>query len=304
MVEIVMSDSKNSPPILCFGEMLWDSLPRGIFPGGAPLNVAYHLNHLGHRALPISAVGDDFLGSEFRRRLEMWGISDELVATIQGKPTGAVLVSVDSRGVPDYRFIEDAAWDHIKYEDRLMRYVESADAFIFGTLALRSASNHALLLELLTYSAGALKVFDVNFREPYVNIKLTRELASEADIIKLNEDELAKLAGVPDAELDHELHARELAAELECPKVCVTAGAKGAGLLVEEKWHWEASRQVEVRDTVGSGDSFLAMLLHSLLTNETPQAALAKACRMAEYLAGSDGAMPEYTIGPDGMPLP
>ena len=52
-----MSEKKT---ILCFGEVLWDSLPRGIFPGGAPVNVAYHLTQFGHHAVPVTAVGRDF----------------------------------------------------------------------------------------------------------------------------------------------------------------------------------------------------------------------------------------------------
>ncbi len=32
--------------MICFGEILWDCLPTGRFPGGASLNVAYHLRQL------------------------------------------------------------------------------------------------------------------------------------------------------------------------------------------------------------------------------------------------------------------
>ena len=37
----------NSNPVVCFGEMLWDVLPAGAKPGGAPMNVAYHLQKFG-----------------------------------------------------------------------------------------------------------------------------------------------------------------------------------------------------------------------------------------------------------------
>ena len=53
-----MADSAV-PPVLCFGEILWDCLPRGLFPGGAPINVAYHLQKLGLTAYPVTAVGSD-----------------------------------------------------------------------------------------------------------------------------------------------------------------------------------------------------------------------------------------------------
>lgn len=37
---------RRRPTVVCFGETLWDILPRGMFLGGAPLNVAYHLSRL------------------------------------------------------------------------------------------------------------------------------------------------------------------------------------------------------------------------------------------------------------------
>lgn len=50
--------------VVCFGEVLWDVLPHGRFLGGAPLNVAYHLAHLGYTPRLVSAFGNDPLGDE------------------------------------------------------------------------------------------------------------------------------------------------------------------------------------------------------------------------------------------------
>ena len=49
-------------PAICFGEILWDVLPDGPMPGGAPLNVAYHLNKLGLSTSIISKIGNDEKG--------------------------------------------------------------------------------------------------------------------------------------------------------------------------------------------------------------------------------------------------
>ncbi|HEY5812530.1 MAG TPA: PfkB family carbohydrate kinase, partial [Terrimicrobiaceae bacterium] len=78
------------PPVLCFGEVLWDCLPRGLFPGGAPINVAYHLQKLGMTAFPVTAVGKDFLGQELIRRLEQWGLDTRFVNILPEKQTGVV----------------------------------------------------------------------------------------------------------------------------------------------------------------------------------------------------------------------
>jgi fructokinase len=45
----------HQPSIVCFGEILWDVLPDRTLPGGAPMNVAYHLNKLGVDTHLISA---------------------------------------------------------------------------------------------------------------------------------------------------------------------------------------------------------------------------------------------------------
>ena len=45
--------------LICFGEMLWDMLPEGKLPGGAPMNVAIHLQYQGLQPLVVSRVGRD-----------------------------------------------------------------------------------------------------------------------------------------------------------------------------------------------------------------------------------------------------
>ena len=79
-----------SSSVLCFGEILWDLLPHGAFPGGAPFNVAYHLHRLGVPVLPVSAVGSDDLGSQLLRRLDAWGISPSAITLHPTAATGTV----------------------------------------------------------------------------------------------------------------------------------------------------------------------------------------------------------------------
>src|SRR5689334_18525473 len=63
--------------ICCFGEVLWDLLPSGKVIGGAPFNVAAHLNNLGLTTHYISRVGNDELGNEIKEWLEKKTISTE-----------------------------------------------------------------------------------------------------------------------------------------------------------------------------------------------------------------------------------
>jgi len=100
-----MTERRDRAVVLCFGEMLWDSLPTGLFPGGAPMNVAYHLHQLGLRAAPVSAVGQDTLGDELIRRVTAWGLDTKLIGVRVDKPTGLVRVKTE-KGGPAYSIDE------------------------------------------------------------------------------------------------------------------------------------------------------------------------------------------------------
>ena len=286
-------------PVICFGEILWDSLPRGLFPGGAPVNVAYHLRQLGLSPLPVTAVGRDFLGDELLRRMKRWGLSTAGV-TSNDSPTGAVLVELDARGIPAFHILENVAWDRIELNEAARSAAPDAVAVIYGTLAQRCEHNRQRIGEVLDLVPRALRIFDVNLRPPADSREVVLHLASRAQVIKLNHEELRTLSGYVDADL--ESAARLFSTQTGCGTICVTAGERGAGMLVESKWHWEKARPVEVQDTVGSGDSFVASLTRDLLDGKrSPQEMLQRACRLAEFVATRDGAMPAYSVGSDGL---
>src|SRR5215208_3956099 len=80
----------SSGEVLCVGEILWDSLPEGLFLGGAPFNVACHLRAAGVPVSMVSRVGDDRLGDEVMRRAARYGVGVELMQTDPVLPTGFV----------------------------------------------------------------------------------------------------------------------------------------------------------------------------------------------------------------------
>jgi fructokinase len=295
--------SMSGHNVICFGEVLWDCLPRGIFPGGAPVNVAYHLHRFGMNAFPVTAVGNDFLGDEFVRRFKYWELPSEFVGRVD-KPTGAVVVDLNETGIPSYRFLEDVAWDCIPLPESLKRPCETAEAIVFGTLAQRSASNRESLATLRAWVGSARQVFDVNLRAPYDDHALVWGLTRNCDLIKLNNEELLKLLDLVVTTDALKTGARLLAERTGCPRICVTAGGKGAGLWWADQWLWEPAQSVEIRDTVGAGDSFLAALLNGwLVRGLAPEDNLKRASRVAEFVATCDGAMPVYELNEGGFPL-
>jgi len=280
--------------ILCIGEVLWDALPGGLFLGGAPFNVACHLNELGQLAAFASRVGDDLLGQEIIRRLKHRRISTDLLQTDSELPTGFVIVSLDTAGSPDFTIVEPSAWDRIECDSELLEHAERARAIVFGSLAQRNATTRATIERMM--ETDTTLVFDVNLRPPFDSREVVEKTLGGSHIVKLNDDELRRLAEWfrwPAEMCLREMAAR-LSSEFSCPTVCVTRGANGAALWHEEAWHEHPGFAVEVTDTVGSGDSFLAALLTGLFAEVKPGQLLAYANAVGAYVATQSGATPVH----------
>jgi fructokinase len=289
--------------MICFGEALWDVLPRGIFLGGAPLNVAYHLSRHGIRALPVSALGRDFLGDEILRRAAAWDLDLRFMARLAGRPTGTVQAVLDARGAASYRIARRVAWDRIR-APRMRRGVPIPAAIVYGSLALRERPNRSALARLFALWPEARRVLDINLRRPFDRGEPIAWALRHAQFVKLNDEELGQLTGARvNTVAALARAARDFALHHQLAHVCVTAGARGAGLWWEGRWYWEPGRRIAVRDTVGSGDAFLAALLAALWKRrDLPPVALAKACRMGEFVAMNDGATPAYRCDIRGNP--
>lgn len=294
----------SAPLVVCFGEMLWDILPDGLFPGGAPFNVGYHLKQLGLRPHLATAVGRDLLGDELLRRLKNWRMDTLGVTRHTGLPTGYVRANLSDSGDASYEIATEVAWDQIAGGEDTLRAVVQARALVFGSLALRSTFNRATLSRYLAaLPPNAERVFDVNLRKPHDDLPLVHEMAGKATLLKMNADEAARLAGSTDPGA-LEINARALAARCGCPFICITAAERGAGLLREGRWHFEPGRPVDVVDTIGAGDSFLAALLSQHLRGADERSALAFACRIGEWVATQRGATPPHRHQPQPSSQP
>jgi fructokinase len=275
--------------VLCVGELLWDSLPAGLFLGGAPFNVACHLSAAGVPAAMVSRVGADRLGEEAVRRAERYGVATDLVQVDPTLPTGFVSATIDDTGQPSYIIEDEVAWDAIEPDEVLLARAEKSRAIVFGSLAQRHATTRRTIERL--WESKALMVFDLNLRSPFEDREVIHCSLERADVVKVNVEELQRLAswfGLPSGDRES---ASALSRLFSCPVVCVTRGAAGAALWRDDTWTEHAGFKVEVRDTVGAGDAFLAVLLTGLLSGADSEALLTAANRIGADVAAQFGAL-------------
>jgi fructokinase len=276
--------------ITCFGEMLWDVLPTGKQPGGAPLNVAVHLRNFGQEAQLISRVGHDDLGTDLLAFVQGKGLSTRYIQRDETHPTGVVQANVSDSHEVTYTIVQPVAWDYIQYEEALGPLAETAEAFVFGSLAARSGATRETLYRLL--QRADFKVFDVNLRAPHYSRSVVTYLLRQANLVKLNHHELAEIMGWFGASPAEETALHWLADRFGLQAVCVTKGADGAVLWANQQLFRSPGIAVQVQDTIGSGDAFLAALLKAWLAGQPPADALAFACAAGSLVATYQGATP------------
>jgi fructokinase len=114
-----------------------------------------------------------------------------------------------------------------------------------------------------------------------------------ADFIKFNDEELYEVAKIIGSSLNSLQQNIEFIAEKTNTKtICVTLGSHGAVLYFEGKFYHNCGYYVDVVDTVGAGDAFLATLIYKLFTEKLAQNAINTACAVGSMVAKSIGANP------------
>lgn len=282
-----------SRTVVAIGEALWDVFPEGRRPGGAPCNVAFHAARLGDRGVIVTRVGRDPAGTELVAFLHARGVDTACVQRDRHRPTGTVVVTVEGRE-PRYTITEGVAWDALDADPAAQEAVRAADAVVIGSLAQRSTASRTAIRALVAGARpGAIVVFDVNLRPPYVDAPVIEAGCRAATVVKMNAEEaeaLATLLGRPSLVpwLLHDVGVRA---------VCVTRGAGGATLFTREGSVSAAAAVIDAArgDAVGAGDAFTAAMAHQLVRGAAPDAVLRTANAYAALVASRAGAMPSIT---------
>jgi fructokinase len=280
--------------IVCIGEVLWDVLPAGLFIGGAPFNTACHLNTLGMEALMISKVGDDILGRRAINKIKRKNLLTGFIQMDETYPTGRVNVSLDKTGNASYNIVEPSAWDFIDVNDAIINYVKDFDVLVYGTLAQRNIVSRRSIEQLRRLNK--INVYDVNLRPPFIDPEIILQSLLSADIVKMNYDEFNFLADKFNLNIDLETGMRELSEKFNCKTVCVTKGYKGSAIYNNNDFSLHEGFEVKVKDTIGSGDAYLAAFLYGLFKGDSNQMIIEFANAVGAYVASKNGAVPKLNF--------
>lgn len=281
--------------ILGIGELLWDMLPTGKKPGGAPGNFTYHAGQLGYESYMISAVGDDPPGKGLTEALAKKGVNTDYISTLPDYPTGEVLVLVDETGIPLYDIPENRAWDHIPWLDTYRPLLARARALCFGTLAQRNTVSRETICRILEEAPQAcLKVFDINLRQHYYSRETIESSLRLADLLKLNEEELTMLSGMLTLPPERQAAAAQLIDRFGLQMVVITNGGTDSLIHDGRCCSILPTPQIEIADTVGAGDSFTAAVVTGYMDGKPLEAIHRRAVEVAAFVSGQPGAMPLY----------
>ena len=279
--------------VLALGEILWDLLPSGAQPGGAPANFAYHAQALGARAGVVTRVGNDRLGRDLQDHLAAMNLPLDLVQVDETVPTGTVTVELTGDGIPHFTIHEQVAWDQLQPTEAACLAARSADAICFGSLAQRGPVSRAAIQQLLRLTADrCLRIFDINLRQHYYSREVIEQSLELANVLKLNETELPVLESMMGLTGSAEAQLAMLADRYGLEVIALTRGAAGSLLYQQGRISECQSRPVQVKDTVGAGDSFTAALVMGLLQGVDLDVVHRAASEVARYVCSCEGATP------------
>lgn len=284
--------SLNKGRPIVFGEVLFDCFPDGhSVLGGAPFNVAWHLQGFGYSPVMVSCVGTDANGDKVRKSMREWKMDVSGVQVSDCYPTGQVAVELEN-GQPRYDIVTDQAYDHIDAQAAALAIESLSPSMIYhGSLALRGEQSQEALDDLVRRTQVPI-FLDLNLRAPWWESALVDDVLHRATWVKLNDEELCEVthhtlcSGI---ELQH--YAQELFEKCELERLIVTLGAQGAFVVSKEGIAEGQPVPVEdIADTVGAGDAFSAVTIAGILQGKSIQSTLDQALSFASAVCQQRGA--------------
>lgn len=247
--------------VLVVGEALVDVVGGVSHVGGSPLNVAVGLRRLDRPTRLLTRFGDDEWGRIIAAQLAANGV--EQVQAPDARGTSSAKVTLDAQGVPSYDFDIHWAIDDTVTASALDETTRVVHTGSIATVLQPGADSVHRIVEAAR--GRALVTFDPNCRPTVVPDRALAVAQAEAfvalsDVVKASDEDLAWL--YPERPIEQTLRAW---LELGVRLAVVTRGGDGALAMTRHASARVPGVVVEVADTVGAGDSFMAALIDGLL---------------------------------------
>ncbi len=237
--------------------------------GGSPMNVAVGLSRMGHESAYFTNLSSDVFGQGLRQFLKDNSIDTSMCLATDRNSTLA-FINKQPDGSARYSFyIEGTADVSIKETDLPAQIPDAVRVLHFGSYSTAVGEVAASLKALAKQQQGKRFIsYDPNLRlaiEPDLDIwrNTFKDFASSATLIKASDEDIEGLVG-KNKEERFVAECFDLGASI----VYITRGAEGASVYTSDAKQVTAkSRPVEVKDTVGAGDTFQATILHWMAAN-------------------------------------
>ena len=277
---------------LIFGEALHDHFPDGSkVLGGAPFNVAWHLQGFKASPLMVTAVGADPDGAAIVKRMAGWGMTTSGVQIHPTRPTGRVTATLKD-GEPRYEIEAGQAYDAISQENLPPpQELGQVHLLYHGSLGIREETSRETL-EYLRSTIHVPTVLDVNLRDPWWSREVLNGYLQGTECVKMNREEAEILTG---RQIENEEQllsgAQSLRSSFEIGMLVVTLGTDGALAISAEGVHRQEAPQLsDMVDPVGAGDAFSAVLALGIQEGWALEATLQRATDFASEVCRVRGA--------------
>ena len=287
--------TNDTPYVVGLGEALWDVLSEGKKLGGAPANFAFHAAQFGRRAIAVSAVGEDNLGTETLEEFKKKNLN--VLMPRVPYATGTVQVTVDEQGIPTYDIKENVAWDNIPFTPEIEAVAKNCEAVCWGSLAQRNVVSRQTIqkfLDAMPSDGKRLRIFDINLRQNFYTPEVIQDSLQRCNILKINDEELvtiSRLFGYPGLDIRNKCWL--LLGKYDLKMLVLTCGVNGSYVFTPGHVSFQPTPKVDVADTVGAGDSFTGSFCASILRGRSVAEAHEIAVRVSAYVCTQKGAMPQ-----------
>lgn len=301
--------------VVC-GEALIDLMPEELISpeesrwiarsGGGPLNSAAALARMGQDTHFLGRLSTDAFGRQLRSHLEESGVNTDLSISTD-EPTSVAVVSLDDEGKASYFFHFDGT-TNFNWQAGEFPVLDESDWLHFGSIGSVIGPGAKHVLDFVSRTDAAIS-YDINVRPSTLPDRaqyfglvsdLMAAVGRGGGIVKASDEDIAWLVDDEENPLGY---AQAWAEEYGLAMFIVTLGADGvAAVRPDGRIAQVAGHSVEVVDTVGAGDTFMAGFLSAYAEDPSDvEAALERGVAAAAIVVTRQGAKPPTSAEVDAF---